>query len=417
MALADTLRPGSFRGVPFGIQNHEREGGRRGELHEYPERDKPWFEDLGRKARRWSIEAVIVGGQDYASRRDALEQACDATGAATLVHPFLGELKVVCTEWRVRESTAELGAAFFSLTFVDAGEPVTAAVAEDTVDAAIAAADRVQADAPTDFAQQFAVAGFPAFVENAAALDVRRLVELATSAASFLGGAGIALRTFESGLSLLPFGAIALVRSPLSLGHAVVGLIMAVAGLAATPSARVRALRRIMTSPGSGIPPAIAATPARRREQANAAAFSQLVGAVAVAEAVRAASQIRFPSYDEAITLRDALAGEIDDLAIAAADTGADVVADRLDTLRLILIRDITARGGSLERLYRYAPLVTEPALVISQRLHGGSGEVLDRADELAERNAIIHPGFVPGGDPLLVRTMAGRASGALGNG
>ncbi|TNY06237.1 DNA circularization protein, partial [Escherichia coli] len=47
----DDLRPASFRGVGFFVASDQGEYGRRGPVHEYPNRDNPYFEDLGEKAR------------------------------------------------------------------------------------------------------------------------------------------------------------------------------------------------------------------------------------------------------------------------------------------------------------------------------------------------------------------------------
>jgi prophage DNA circulation protein len=91
MSWRDQLRPGSFRGAPFRIQGNDGEGGRRGALHEFPERDEPWFEDLGRAARRWTIEAIVIG-ENYLADLDALVAACEEKGPGTLVHPYRGTL-------------------------------------------------------------------------------------------------------------------------------------------------------------------------------------------------------------------------------------------------------------------------------------------------------------------------------------
>ena len=45
----ENLRPASFRGVAFEVGSHSESGGRRVELHEYPLRDAPYAEDLGKK--------------------------------------------------------------------------------------------------------------------------------------------------------------------------------------------------------------------------------------------------------------------------------------------------------------------------------------------------------------------------------
>ena len=52
---------GSFRGFPFKIAHERGEGGRRGPLHEYPDRDEPFFEDLGRRAKRFELNVYFVG--------------------------------------------------------------------------------------------------------------------------------------------------------------------------------------------------------------------------------------------------------------------------------------------------------------------------------------------------------------------
>lgn len=59
-SLADSLRPSvtppgwktryqqaSFRGVPFAVVRHETQLGQQTVVHEYPQRDTPWTEDMG----------------------------------------------------------------------------------------------------------------------------------------------------------------------------------------------------------------------------------------------------------------------------------------------------------------------------------------------------------------------------------
>lgn len=402
MSWRDQMRPGSFRGAAFRIRSADGEGGRRGEHHEFPERDTPWFEDMGRAARRWTIEAIVIGS-DYMAARDALIAACEAKGPGTLVHPFLGTFNAVCTSHRFSESTAEGGMATFNIDFAEPGEPVVTEVRADTAAVASSQADQVEDVAPARFAAAFSVASMPAFVEDAAADLVHRVSDVAADIGLALGGGGAALRAFETGLSTLASGAIALVRSPLALGNTIVGLIQAVAAIASPPTVRVAALRRLMIE-GIAFPPVIGSTPVRNQQRANQTAFARLVVTIAAAEAVRACSAVRFTSYDEAVRLRDTLQDDLDRAAMVAADAGDDASADALDSLRLIMVRDVTARGGSLDRLYAYVPQVTEPALVTARRLHSDTSAVLARADELVERNRIRHPGFVPGGRAIEVR-------------
>lgn len=48
MTWKDRLQDASFRGVPFKVEEESAGTGRRVETHEYPNRDKPYTEDLGK---------------------------------------------------------------------------------------------------------------------------------------------------------------------------------------------------------------------------------------------------------------------------------------------------------------------------------------------------------------------------------
>ena len=99
------LREASFRGVPFEVDDVEASGGRRVVLHEYPLRDTPYREDLGRRAREFSVRGYIIQGRtyDYATSRANLLKALEAYGAGELVHPWHGEVSVVVDDYRLRE--------------------------------------------------------------------------------------------------------------------------------------------------------------------------------------------------------------------------------------------------------------------------------------------------------------------------
>ena len=60
MAWSDQLRPASFRGVPFVVLAGTVSAGRRLARHEYPQRDIPYMEDMGRRAREYKVEGSII---------------------------------------------------------------------------------------------------------------------------------------------------------------------------------------------------------------------------------------------------------------------------------------------------------------------------------------------------------------------
>jgi len=399
MAWRDDYRPGSFRGVPFVTERHERAGGRRAEVHEFPQRDLPLAEDLGRAARRFSIDCHVIGA-DYRVARDRLIDALEAAGPGTLVHPFHGTLRVQVLDYRQSESTEEGGIARFSIECVEAGAAADLTVAPDPRVQALSVADKALADAPAAFARGFDVSGLPGFVEMAASALVESAGDLTRVVAGFSGGAGNALRGFEAALDLV--GQPQLLRQPLALGTALVGLFSAVDAL--TGDARVR---RRMAEPliafGTGLHDVAATTPARTRQRANQAAFVHLTGVAATALLVRATADTAFSSYDEAVTTRDSAAALIDARALAAADALDTDRALDFDRLRRAMVRDITARGGTLQRVYGYRPAATEPALGIAHRLYGPVADLVVRTDAMVARNRVRHPGFVPGGAPIEV--------------
>ena len=80
----EKLLEASFRGVPFKVEEESAGTGRRVETHEYPNRDKPYTEDLGKVTFRPSITAYVVG-DDCFDQRDRLIEALNKPGPGTLV--------------------------------------------------------------------------------------------------------------------------------------------------------------------------------------------------------------------------------------------------------------------------------------------------------------------------------------------
>lgn len=121
------LRQASFRGIPFGVLDDAGVVGRRVAVHEYPGRDQPFAEDMGRAARRFSVrgflveQSAIYGGGDVIAQRLALEVAAEASGPGTLVHPTKGRVSVQLLTCEVNERTEEGGYYELRFEFIEAG--------------------------------------------------------------------------------------------------------------------------------------------------------------------------------------------------------------------------------------------------------------------------------------------------------
>lgn len=127
----DRLRTGSFRGVAFKVEIGGRLGGRRAALFEFPKRDEPYTEDMGRRAKRFGITCYVIGS-DYIEQADALEDALNRDGEGLLIHPTMGEMNCICESSNRTERREVGGLATFDVTFVEAGSPMSTRAREST---------------------------------------------------------------------------------------------------------------------------------------------------------------------------------------------------------------------------------------------------------------------------------------------
>jgi prophage DNA circulation protein len=168
MSYRDALKPASFKGVVFEVDGASYESGRRGALHEYPNRDIPYYEDLGKKADVYSFEAFIIG-DDYIKRRDDLIKACTGDGSGTLVHPSLGRIDCFCTAISVSERTSEMRMARFSLSFTVSGKPALPSALPDYIEQVQTEAAGLIAAATADYTANFSIQSSPSSVTESLA--------------------------------------------------------------------------------------------------------------------------------------------------------------------------------------------------------------------------------------------------------
>lgn len=380
---------GSFRGARFVVPSADLEFGRRVQVYEYPLRDMPYAEDMGRKARRFSVEvfvdASLAADGDHIPARDALIAAIEEAGPGTLVHPWYGSLRVTVVESSVRESTREGGRATFQLVFVEAGEALFPSAAVQWANRVEAAADAAIEATQADFEQAWDVDGLPGFslAELEAELD-RTLADI------------------ERWVSGVADTVAAEIRAPGNMAAALVGAVQRLADAAAEPLRAIQ-LYEPLFGAGSTSPAVPTATPTRRRQAASTAALHAAVQRGAVIEACRASSQADYAARDDALAVRASLLDALD-AQMEAVDpvTGApvsDAVYQVLAALRAAVAEDLRVRGARLPELTTITLGAPLPALVVAYRVYGDAA----RDTEIVERNHIRHPGYVPGGRPLEV--------------
>ena len=396
MSWRDNLKRASFRGVPFEVLASDADMGRRVQVHEYPLRDKPYAEDLGRRSRSVSLDAYVLGA-DYMVARDRLLAAVEQAGHGELQHPYLGAMRASCVSCRLRETTAEGGMARFALEFVESGEFTFPSAVADTGAAVDGAAESASTVVRAGFEAGYAVAGRAQFVADAAASIVSQALAEMQGAVRWVRTQSDQVAALNRSIVTATRQLITLIYTPASAAQALAGNLRELVRNVSTDIRDALGLARVFYDFGSLLPPVTGSTGSRQAQAANQAQLLRLMRVMAVAEGARAASLVQYASYQDAVATRDELLAAMDALMI---EPGlADDVYQALRTLRAALVRDLAARGANLARLVSWTPSTTMPALVVAHHLYGDA----TRADEIVARNRARHPLFLAGGQALEV--------------
>jgi prophage DNA circulation protein len=148
------LSPASFRNAFFHCEANARESGRRIVEHEFPKKDDPYAEDMGRHAREFTIRGycIVFGSdrddlfrRDYTQPRDKLIKALELQGPGALQLPTQPVQKVVCVRYRLAEDEKTGGYCTFDMTFQEYGiDPNNYTPGQDTAQVLTDSAQNVE---------------------------------------------------------------------------------------------------------------------------------------------------------------------------------------------------------------------------------------------------------------------------------
>jgi hypothetical protein len=111
------LAQASWRGVVFSVRSEDLpNGGRKVALHDFPNSDNRFVEDLGEIPQRFTITA-FVHGLDWLERGQALENALRTAGPGRLVMPTFGAWTVWALPYSKTASQTSVGEIEFQLEF------------------------------------------------------------------------------------------------------------------------------------------------------------------------------------------------------------------------------------------------------------------------------------------------------------
>jgi prophage DNA circulation protein len=378
----------SFRGVPFFVDTSERTGGRRAVVHEFPLRDDPFSEDLGRHARKFRVDGYVLG-DDYLAQRDALLSALeDVAGPGELVHPYYGTKRAICDTVSVREQRADGGIAQFAIDFVETpAQAPTPSVQPDTAGLVATSAAAAHAATRAELAAQFNPAGMPtralasaqAALTKAAGALKSKLAPIVTDTQE--------LSSLTGQLTQLTAQASSLVRQPAVIAT---NFLAAFTGLDNTISAAPATVMNALIEAYSvdlGAP-VIPTTTTRQRELANQVALTGALRRTMAIEAARIAPSVPYTSIEDATAARDRVAALLDDQAQLAGDTAYPALVD----LRCQLLRAVPG-SAALASIVTITRRIAIPSLVLAYQLYGS----VDQEADILARNRIQHPGFITG--------------------
>lgn len=129
----DGWMPAHFDNRLFHVENGARTSGRRIVTHQFPKKDTPYSEDMGRIATAFDVKGYIISFgrdtglplymRDYRIARDQLMERLDQRGAGVLQLPTMEPMLVVCSGYRWSEDQKAGGFCEFSMQFVEWGAP------------------------------------------------------------------------------------------------------------------------------------------------------------------------------------------------------------------------------------------------------------------------------------------------------
>lgn len=377
MGWKDRLRPASWRGISFFVDDSEVSAGRKNVEHEFPKRNISYIEDIGRRTRIYNIVGYVLG-DDYDRQRDALLDACEQEGIGDLIHPRYGKIRVQLIEpVRIRERNTDGRIATFDLVFSETEEPTQPVIIVDSktnffdkIDAAINTVVGIFKDVYDVFQK-------PQNVID----DISKTVNNLTVALDTIKSNGKKALNFQDNFQNLRNNALALIYSVEDLSNI---------------------LNELFTSDDSidGILENLKLKDFQAGEniiEPNNLALNQYIRQNAVIGAAKAVIGVEFTSINQAYEIRDLVAPALDELM----ETADDPLYTSLYELRIAMIDDIAARADSLPALLKKTLADSLPDLFVAYDLY----EDIDRAPEITERNNIVHPGFVPGGVEIEVLT------------
>lgn len=394
MTWREQLQPASIAGVPFLTTRASFTFGRRTQVHEYPLRDVPFAEDHGRKARRFTLECVVLGS-DYMAKRDALISVLEQGGSHELVHPYFGLLNVsVEGDCRCTETANKGGKAVISVPVVETGNKTFPTQVVDTRAQAIASVDAARVAQALAFAKTFDVGGQPEFVQNSAIADLNKGLTALRGINGQLSALQTPINQTTAAIDDIGGELATLITQPLALASAVQALTLSLFNTGFELSLAFSCYENLNTAV---VPEQlIHDTPEQRQRLQNQQATQKMLagaGLLTFMQTVVNASDEGQP-FDSTQAL-NATGGQLLEAVEALQAASDDASFAALQQAFLHVSEHLQQKAQGLGRVRYVATGQRQCALVLAHTFYGSaSGEA-----DLVRRNNVAHPLFIRSGE------------------
>jgi prophage DNA circulation protein len=394
MAWRDRLRPASFRGIPFFIDTSQFTTGRRVQLHEFPDRDNPFPEDLGKNTRTFRVEGHILG--DYWATKDSLIEACEQEGPGELIHPYYGTRQVQVGPVSFDEDTLE--GQFLKVTFLfyEAGDNRFPRAVDDKQVLLENSADASLAAVKDDFDNNFTILGFAGFVVdtareavNAAADAIEQATEGLVQTIEEIADLAFSIRNLKAEVNDL-------LQSPQLLSQRLLDSLELLEGALGTPEGQLRANSTLFTFVGNADADFVRTTPSRIRQADNEEIFNNFIRRAAIIKGVVQASEVDYDSVQSATAQREELVDLLEEQSLNTTD---DTVFQSLGNLNAQLVEVLPDVDAELPNIKTVQLTATNHSLALAYDLF----ENPEAEQDIIDRNGIRHPGFILGDTELEV--------------
>lgn len=392
MAWKEELIPATFRAIPFWISSISTSFGRRNQVNEYPFEDVPNTEDMGRKVKKFTVNAYVIG-DEYILTRDALVRAVeDVNTPGEFSHPTMGIFLVLPTdECEVVFDNKRGGTETFKLVFVESGLNLFPSITNDaTLQAAIAAAEAALS-IYEDFKSRLQTGDYPSFIGDNATSQVSDGIDLFNLASETGVSSGAGYSSFKKNSTDLQEDISTKITDPAFVGTAIQNLSQGLSDMYASPNDAYLAQRKLL-SYGNDYMPVQPITPTMQLINDNQSTIANLFQGFAISQMVLMATRMTFDSRQAAINVRNEISNFIDQKLFQLGDQGNNSQYGTLLEMRARIVEDLTAKSKTLKNIVYVETKDSIPSVVFAYNQYGDA----DKDNDLIKRNNIANPLFLP---------------------